>query len=219
MSNDGASLIDDHLLALTRTRRPKVCFIPTASGDSPTYCARFEHAFAGRAQTSVLSLFCVEPWGYTSPSMLLDQDAIYVGGSTANLLAVWRHHGLPEILRQAAAQGTLLAGISAGMNCWFEASSTDSYGPLAPLRDGLGFLSGGACPHLFGSEDRWPSLRTWVASGEMPMTHAVDDHVALLWHNGVLTEAWGEEEGHSAFRLELRGTSVVDHEIPVRLLS
>ncbi|WP_284305884.1 peptidase E [Mobilicoccus caccae] len=193
--------------------------MPTAGGDAVTYCERFEQAFAGRAQTSVLSLFCRDPWGYTDPSMLLDQDLVYVGGgSTANLLAVWRHHGLPDILRRAAEQGTVLAGISAGMNCWYEASSTDSYGPLAPLRDGLGFLPGGACPHLFGEEDRRDSLRRWVASGQLPTTHAADDHVALVWRDGALFEAVGEAGGHPAFRVERTGDDAVEHEIPVRVL-
>lgn len=219
MSEVGRSLIDDHLLALTGTARPRVCFVPTASGDSPDYGQRFEQAFAGRALTSVLSLFGQDPWGYTDPSMLLDQDLIYVGGgSTANLLAVWRHHGLPDVLRRAAGQGTVLAGISAGMNCWFETSSTDSYGPLAPLLDGLGFLPGGACPHLLGEEERRSSLRRWVASGEMPMTYAADDHVALVWRDGVLVEAVGEATGHPALRVERAGDEAVEHEIPVRLL-
>jgi peptidase E len=167
----------------------------------------------------VLSLFCQDPWGYTDPSTLLDQDLIYVGGgSTANLLAVWRHHGLPDILSQACAQGTVLAGISAGMNCWYQASSTDSYGPLAPLSDGLGFLPGGACPHLLGDEDRRASLCRWVATGEMPTTYAADDHVALVWRNGTLVEAVGEAEGHPALRVERAGDDAVEHEIPVRLL-
>ena len=219
MSDDGCSLIDDYLIQLTGAERPKVCFVPTASGDSPTYCERFQQAFAGRAQTSVLSLFGQDPWGYTDPSMLLDQDLVYVGGgSTANLLAVWRHHGLPDILHQACAQGTVLAGISAGMNCWFQASSTDSYGPLAPLRDGLGFLPGGACPHLLGEEDRRASLRRWVATGQMPMTYAADDHVALVWRDGAFVEAVSEAEGHPALRVELTGDHAVEHEIPVRLL-
>ncbi|GAB3821133.1 Type 1 glutamine amidotransferase-like domain-containing protein [Tessaracoccus terricola] len=219
MSDDGSSLIDDHLLELTGTDRPKVCFVPTASGDSRDYSERFERAFAGRARTSVLSLFCQDPWGYTDPSMLLEQDLVYVGGgSTANLLAVWRHHGLPEILRRACGQGTVLAGISAGMTCWFEASSTDSYGPLAPLRDGLGFLPGGACPHLLGEDGRRASLRRWVATGEMPTTHAADDHVALVWRDGALVEAVGEAEGRPAFRVERTGDQVVEHEIAVRLL-
>lgn len=224
MSEDGSSLIDDHLLELTGAGRPRVCFVPTASGDAVGYGERFERAFAGRARTSVLSLFCQEPWGYTDPEMLLDQDLVYVGGgSTANLLAVWRHHGLPDVLRRAAGQGTVLAGISAGMNCWYEASSTDSYGPLAPLRDGLGFLPGGACPHLLGETERRGSLRRWVASGELPTTWAADDHVALVWRDGTLVEAVGEAEGRPAFRVERVGgddgeAEAVEHEIPVRLL-
>lgn len=219
MSEDGRSLLDDHLVELTGETRPRVCFVPTASGDAASYTERFVAAFSKRAEISVLSLFCADPWGYRDPSMLLDQDLVYVGGgSTANLLAVWRHHGLPDILRTAAAQGTVLAGISAGMNCWFEASSTDSYGPLAPLRDGLGFLSGGACPHLLGEEGRRESLRRWVASGELPTTYAADDHVALMWRDGILVEAVAEAPGRPAFRVERDGDDAVEHEIPVRLL-
>src|SRR5665647_2152109 len=128
---DEASALDDYLLQLTGKDEPKVCFVPTASGDADPYIERFLNAFQDRAQTSVLSLFCHDPWGYADPTMLLTQDIVYVGGgSTANLLAVWRLHGLPDILQTAAANGTILAGISAGMNCWFDASSTDSYGSV-----------------------------------------------------------------------------------------
>lgn len=219
MSEDGSSLIDDQLLTMTGVEKPKVCFIPTASGDAVDYCERFEAAFTGRASTSVLSLFAQDPWGYTDPRMLLDQDLIYVGGgSTVNLLAVWRRHGVPEILRQAARQRTLLAGISAGMNCWFEASSTDSYGPLAPLRDGLGFLPGSACPHLLGEPGRRESLREWVASGELPTAHAADDHVALVWRDGEFVEAIGEAPDRLALRMERSGDDAVEHVLPVRQL-
>ena len=100
MSADGSSAIDDHILGMTGRSRPRVCFVPTASGDADSYSERFEAAFAGRAETSVLSLFCREPWGYSDPQVLLDQGVIYVGGgSTANLLAVWRLHGLPSVLQ------------------------------------------------------------------------------------------------------------------------
>ena len=79
---------------------------------------------------------------------LLQQDLIFVGGgNTANLLAVWRVHGLDGILREAWESGVVLAGGSAGANCWFEASTTDSFGPLAALPDGLGLLAGSFCPH------------------------------------------------------------------------
>lgn len=212
-SEDGSSLIDDHLLALTGVDNPKVCFVPTASGDAVGYGQRFEEAFSGRAATSVLSLFCQDPWGYTDPRMLLEQDLIYVGGgSTVNLLAMWRRHGLPDILRQAAGQGTVLAGISAGMECWFEAYTPDSDGPLVPLWDGIGFLAGGACPHL-GEPGLRESLRRWVASGALPTTYAADDHVALVWCDGALIEAIGE-----ALKVERAGGHAVEHGIPVRQL-
>jgi dipeptidase E len=218
---DAASAIDDHLLALTGRSEPKVCFVPTASGDADTYIERFFAAFDGRAQTSVLSLFCHDPWGYADPSTLLDQDVVYVGGgSTANLLAVWRLHGLPEILRTAAAQGTILAGISAGMNCWFEASSTDSFGrPLAPLRDGLGLLPGSACPHYLEEGDRREKYLDWVASGALPEGYAVDQHTALVFRDGQLVEAVSETEGHPAYRITRRPGGAVETELPVRMLA
>ncbi len=206
MSEDGSSLIDDFLINLAGKERPQICLIPTASGDADEYCERFLHAFGHRAETSVLSLFSHDPWGYTNPTMLLDQDIIYAGGgSTANLLAVWRVHGVPEILSRAAADGVILAGISAGMNCWFEASSTDSFGSLDALPDGLGFLRGSACPHYFGEEGRRGKYMDFVASGALPEGYAADDHVALLWRDGELVEAVSEEEGRQAFHVSRDG--------------
>jgi peptidase E len=216
---DVASAIDDHLLALTGKDEPKVCFVPTASGDADPYIERFFAAFEGRAETSVLSLFCHEPWGYRDPQVLLDQDVVYVGGgSTANLLAVWRLHGVPDILRTAAANGTVLAGISAGMNCWFEASSTDSYGPLDLLHDGLGFLTGSACPHYLEEEDRREKYLGWVAAGDLPGGYAVDQHAALVFRDGRLFEAISEEAGHPAYRVDRGPHGAIETELPVRQL-
>ncbi|UNX55138.1 peptidase E [Georgenia sp. TF02-10] len=219
MSDDGSSAIDDHIVELTGKAQPKVCFVPTASGDADGYAARFEEAFSGRARTSVLSLFCHEPWGYTDPNMLLDQDVVYVGGgSTANLLAVWRLHGLPDLLRQAAGNGTVLAGISAGMNCWFEGSSTDSFGPLSPLPDGLGFIPGSACPHYLGEPDRREKYQRWVATGALGDGYAVDEYAAIVWRDGALAEAVAEQSGRPVFRVERTGDDAVEHEVDVRTL-
>jgi len=217
---DEASAIDDYLLQLTGKDDPKVCFVPTASGDADPYIERFLNAFQDRAQTSVLSLFCHDPWGYADPTMLLTQDIVYVGGgSTANLLAVWRLHGLPDILQTAAANGTVLAGISAGMNCWFDASSTDSYGPLAPLPDGLGLLPGSACPHYLEEPDRRDQYLGWVASGALPSGYAVDQHTALLFRDGRFVEAVSELGDHPAYRVERGSNGAKETELPVRLLA
>lgn len=215
--------LDDFLLGLTGVDTPRVCFVGTASGDAASYVERFLAAFEGRARTSVLALFGNGPDGAVPVDRLedvLDQDVVYVGGgSTANLLAVWRLHGLPDLLAEAARRGTVLAGISAGMNCWYEASSTDSFGPFAPLRDGLGLLPGSACPHYDGEEGRRESYQRWVASGELPDGYAADDGVALLWRDGVLVEAVTEAPGAQAFRVQRHRDGAVETPVPTRSLT
>lgn len=210
--------LDRLLLELTGKARPRVCFLGTASGDDPSYALRFMSAYGGSAEVSVLSLFNrFDLGGWRDPAEQLEQDAIFVGGgSTANLLAVWRLHGLPAILAQAAAGGTVLAGISAGMNCWFEGSSTDSFGPLAPLADGLGMLPGSACPHYFGEADRQAAYHSFVARGALPDGVAADDGVGLLWRDGELVEAVSERPGGQAFRVRRQCGASTETPIEVR---
>ncbi|MGB0100921.1 MAG: peptidase E [Nocardioides sp.] len=205
-------LLDDFLLSLATRRRgagglPRVCFVPTASGDSESYTERFLEAFAGRAETSTLRLFHYDELDGTDlRTHVLSQDVIYVsGGSTANLLAIWRLHGLDRLLADAAADGIVLAGISAGMNCWFEGSVTDSFGPLAPLPDGLGLLPGSACPHYDGEVDRRPTYLDLVGTGRLPAGYAADDGCALLFRDGELAEAVSSVSGARAFRVHLAG--------------
>lgn len=104
------------------------------------------------------------------------------------------------------------------MNCWYDASSTDSYGPLAPLPDGLGLLPGSACPHYFGEEGRAERFRSWVADGTLPPGYAADDHVALLWRDGELVEAVGERPGAQAFRVTREGGTALETALEVRNL-
>lgn len=242
MSETGESAIDDELVRMAARRirggaedeagaqsgfgasvgLPNVCFVPTASGDSRDYIERFEAAFEARARTHVLSLFGQSPWDYQDPAMLLDMDLIYVGGgSTANLLSLWRRHGVDQRMREAAAGGTILAGISAGANCWFEASSTDSFGPLAPLNDGLGFLRGSACPHFHGEPGRKESFREWIAQGRLPGPGiAIDDHAAVVYVDGAATSVMVESAGAQAFVVDTGGRlHNLDEQGPVALVS
>jgi peptidase E len=120
-------LLDDYILSLASTDRPRICFLPTASGDDPTYIVNFYTAFAGRADASHLPLFSRR--GEDAQAFLLDQDVIYVGGgNTENMLAIWRVHGVDRALRAAWDAGIVLAGLSAGSLCWFETGTTDSFG-------------------------------------------------------------------------------------------
>jgi peptidase E len=210
--------LDDRVLALTGVPRPRVLFVPTASGDSEAYRARFHAAFpAERARASVLTLFARDVDDLEAH--VRAQDLIYVGGgSTANLLAVWRLHGLDRALRAAYDARVVLAGVSAGMNCWFEASVTDSFGPvLAGLADGLGFLPGSACPHYDGEPLRRPTYRRLVAEG-FPAGHAVDDGAALVFTDGEPAEVLSSRAGAGAYRVERHGDEVVERPLPVRPL-
>jgi peptidase E len=208
----------DYVLGASEKPRPRVCFVPTAGGDALPYVAMFYRACAARdCEPSDLPLF--NRTGEDLRSKLLAQDVIWVGGgNTANLLAIWRAHGVDRVMREAWEAGIVLSGSSAGMICWFEASITDSFGPqLDPLDDGLGFLPGSACPHYDGEDRRRPVYRAAVADG-FPAGYAADDSVALRFDGVELAECVSAREGAHGWRVEREGDQVVERPLPTRLL-
>jgi peptidase E len=201
--------LDDYVLSLAGSERPRIGFVGTASGDADSYLVRFHAAFGpDRARASHLALFRrtvrdLAGWA-------LSQDILYVGGgNTANMLAVWRTHGFDSVLRQAWHAGVILAGLSAGAGCWFDACVTDSFGPLAPLDDGLGLLAGSFCPHYDGEADRRPTYHALVEAG-FPAGYAVDDGAAIHFVDGAPTRVVTSRDGAGAYRVEVDGGQVVD---------
>jgi dipeptidase E len=220
-------LLDDHVLSLCRRPdEPRVCFVATASGDSERYLTRFHEAFDGReCVASELLLF--ERSVADIDSFLLEQDVIYVGGgNTASMLAVWRVHGVDRALHAAWEAGVVLCGLSAGMNCWFDACTTDSFnlGALDALHDGLGFLPGSACPHYDGEEQRRPLFLRLVGEGVLPDGWAADDGCGLVFDGTELVEAVGSRPGARGYRVERverdsgGGGEAVERELPTRYL-
>lgn len=202
--------LDDYILSLARGSRPRVCFVPTAGGDSENYCLRFYDAFSRRnCVPTHLPLFVRRTTDLGA--FVLEQDVIYVGGgNTVNLLAVWRAHGLDRIFREALADGVVLCGISAGSICWFEAGVTDSFGPdLAPLTNGLGFLPGSNCPHYDGQPQRRPAYQRFVAEG-LPGGYAADDGCALHFLNGQLKRIVSSRPNARAYRVDLINAKPVE---------
>lgn len=217
-------LLDDYILSLSRRRPARVCFIPTASADSATYITKFYRAFSGRCIPTDLTLFD-SPALPRQPGLTRDlsafveaQDVFYVGGgNTANLLAVWRAHGLDRLLRRAWRAGAVLSGISAGMLCWFQGGITDSYGGFRGMDDGLALLRGTACPHYDGEPKRQLAFHRHVAKGA-PAGYAVDDGVALHFEGSRLHAAVSSRLHARAFRVQRRGAKVVETALSVRYL-
>ena len=195
------SRLDDFLLALAGKPRPRVCFLPTPAGDRGEVIAAFFEAFTRReCEPSCLRLFGTPE---RPAERLAEQDVVYVsGGNTANALALWRLHGVDVALHEAWGRGAVLGGVSAGANCWFECSVTDSFGPgLGPLHDGLALLAGSFCPHYDGEELRRPVYRELVDDG-FPPGYAADDCAALHFVGTELREAVGSRPGAGAYRVE-----------------
>jgi peptidase E len=220
---DSPSALDAYIVSRARSPTPRVCFVPTASGDSASFLVRFYRAFAGRGCTPTdLTLFDASGLprrpkrGAELREHVLAQDVIYVGGgNTASMLAIWRAHGLDVLLREAHAAGTVLCGLSAGMICWFEAGVTDSFGALDRLDDGLGLLRGSACPHYDGEAERRPTYHALVAAG-FPGGHAADDGAALVFEDGALAESLADRPGAGAYRVALVDGVVVEERLPAR---
>lgn len=217
-------LLDDFVLSLSPRQPARVCFIPTASADSVAYIVNFYRAFSGRCIPTDLTLF--DSAGVPRrPSRRSDlaafvanQDVIYVGGgSTANLLSVWRVHGLDVVLRNAWLKGVVLSGVSAGMVCWFRGGVTDSFGGLEPLHDGLGLIDATACPHYDGERERRPTYQRLIGEG-LASGFAADDGAALHFVGTEFAEVVSSREQAAAYRVELVDGRVTESRLPVRFL-
>jgi peptidase E len=191
-------------LARAPGRRPRVCFVATAIGDSAAVLQTYYDAarFAGW-EASHLALFPMP----NLPDMrghLLAQDVIWVwGGSVAGLLAMWRLHDLDVVMREVWEAGVVLTGVSAGSICWHVGGTTDSFGPeLRPVTDGLRLVPYANGVHYDSEEQRRPLLHRLVADGTLPTAYATDDGVGLLYRETELVETLTEVPGRAAYRVE-----------------
>jgi peptidase E len=204
----------DYVLGLTGKDAPDVMYVPTAIAEDPDGFVMFHDTFSPRA--GKLANLRTFPWPQPENlrERILEQDAICVsGGNTANMLAIWRVHGIDAMLREAWENGVVLFGASAGMICWFEAGVTDSFGPQLEGLDCLGFLTGSACPHYDGEELRRPRYRELIDSGFVEGI-AADDGVGLHYVGTELAEVVTCRAGAAAYRVTRSG----EEQLPARLL-
>jgi dipeptidase E len=198
--------------------RPKICILPTASGDTSDQIGRFYSTFGERAcDPSDLSLFRLGRHPVALRDHLLAQDLVYVGGgSLVNLLAVWEAHELGAILSLAWRRGIVLAGQSAGAMCWFEAGITKSSGKPAAAA-GLGLLDGSLCVHYNNEPERRAAYLDAVGDG-MPGGYGLDDYAGLLWEGNGSPAAVTARRGARAYRVTAGEDGVDEVPIPARFL-
>ena len=207
-------------LRLTGQREPRVCVLNTAGGDDPRWTLAMYDRLAGHPiRVSHLALFPM-PNVRDPEDLLLSQDLIFVGGgSVANMVAVWRVHGLDVILRKAWQAGIVLAGSSAGGICWFEGGTTDSFGrELRVFTDGLGMLPGSYCPHYSSEPGRRPLYHQLVADGTLPGGIACDDGAAAHFTDDTLTELIADRPTSVAYRVTTSATGVTETPLLTRCL-
>jgi hypothetical protein len=211
-----------HAARLARAgEHPRLCIIGTALGDHPAYLTSFYAAF-GRLGMNVthLALFPM-PSVPDVAEHLGAQDIIWVaGGSTANLLAVWRVHGLDQILADCWAAGVVLMGVSAGSLCWHVGGTTDSFGPeLQPVTNGLGWLPYSNSPHYDAEPQRRPLAQRLIADGTLPDGYATDNGAGLVFYGTDLHEAITEDAGALAYSITRTANGeVTEKPLPTRLL-
>ena len=204
------------MLELTGKERPRVCFVHTASGDDRNYLAvSYEAMSSLSCDVTHLELF-------TQPNADIEEricgsDLVWVGGgSVANLLALWRLHGVDDAMRTAWESGVILGGVSAGSICWHVGGTTDSFGPtLQPITNALGLLPYGNGVHYDSEAQRRPLLHSLVADGTLPTSYATDDRVGILYEGTDPVEVLRDidsdpTEGPAAYRVELTATGVVE---------
>jgi peptidase E len=201
-------------------RRPKLCHLGTAGGDQRWSNARVDEA--GRVagfEVSHLNLFTM-PNVDDPLAHLLDQDVVWVnGGSVANLLAVWRVHGLDEMFRTVWEAGVVLGGVSAGSLCWHQGGTTDSFGPdLRPFTNGLGLLPYSNGVHYDSEDQRRPLYHRLVADGTLPAGYATDDGVGLVYRGIELAGAVTERRGRAAYHVERGAGGAVETRIEPTVL-
>ncbi len=217
----GNTLLDDYVLALTGAARPKVCFLPTASGDADHYVVRFYRAFpASRCEASHISLFRRETGVEDPRRHLLDQDVIYVGGgSLVSLLGTWRAHGVDAYLREAWESGVILCGGSAGALCWFGSALSGFHEGPARQIGALGLLPHSIAVHYHEEKGRREGFIDAVSCGEMPAGYGAGDSAALHFVGSELFDVVSSRPAaRASFVARGEAGTAIEQELPVRYL-
>lgn len=211
----------NHLIKLTGKPRPKVCFVPTATGDSPASVIQWYNLVEGLSlQPYVMRVFINS---YTTKESfeetLMQMDAVVVGGgNTLNMMAIWKAQGIDLALRKAYEAGIVMSGASAGSLCWFTSGTTDSRPKELSRVDCLGWLNYSHCPHYNVEEFRRPLYHKMILAKELSPGYACDNQSGIYFENETLVQCVSSVTGRKSYFVDLQNGQVVERELKSDLL-
>ena len=206
-ANPGQGIIEDYILKQTRKKNPRICFIPTATGDNEAYKVNFYSTFTNlNCYPSHLDFFKRTP---DLNELILNQDAIFVGGgNTKSMLAVWKEWGLDKILKKAYLNGTVMSGVSAGAICWFQNGITDSWASNLKMMPCLNFVKGTCCPHYDEEPERKPAVKKLLLTNKIKNVYAVDGGAALHIKDEKVFKSVIFKKNKSSYLVDLKKKSI-----------
>jgi peptidase E len=214
--------ITRYLIGLTGKENPKICFLPTATGDSPLSI----NSWYASCEDLPMRPYVMETFidSYSTQrsfeDTIMSMDAILVGGgNTLNMLSIWKSQGIDLALRKAYETGIVMSGGSAGSLCWFQNGTTDSRPIKISKIECLGWLKGSHCPHFDTEPTRRPLYHDLIKRGELFPGYACDDKACLYFENEKMAASVASSEKSKSYYVDLVDGKIVEKELPGKLIS
>ena len=216
-ANPGQGIIENYILKQTKKKNPRICFIPTATGDNEAYKVNFYSTFTNlNCYPSHLDFFKRTP---DLNELILNQDAIFVGGgNTKSMLAVWKEWGLDKILKKAYLNGTVMSGVSAGAICWFQNGITDSWASNLKMMPCLNFIKGTCCPHYDEEPERKPAVEKLLLTNKIKNVYAVDGGAALHIKDEKVFKSVIFKKNKSSYLVDIKKKSINEKSFKKKIL-
>ncbi|OQR97811.1 peptidase S51 family protein [Achlya hypogyna] len=211
-----------YMAALTGKPRPRICYLPTAAGDQESSIIKFyEHCASLNVEPFVqLSFISSSKQILDWDEMLLSMDAIVCsGGNTVNQQAIWKAHGIDDVLKQAWDKGIILGGASAGGLCWFEEGTTDSRPKRLSTVKCLGFLPGSHCPHYDVEPERRPLYQKLISTGELKPGYACDNDAGIYFEDTEAVRAVTARADAKVYYVSMVGGQIQEQQIPTHSIN
>ena len=202
-------LIEKYILNLSEKNCPKICFLPTATGDDDSYIVRFYSIFT--------RLNCIpshiEFFKRTIDirNHIMNQDVVFVGGgNTKSMLAVWNDWGMTSLLNHAYNEGVIMSGVSAGAICWFTNGITDSWDNELKTLPCLDFIKGTCCPHYDEEPERIPYVKKILLNNKISNCIAIEGGSALHLIDGKPFKNISFKKGKNTYNVSLKYNDIVE---------